>query len=210
MPITFCTPGIGAFNKADHRRAHGINRNATRTPLGPALLEARPRERRRLHLSRPHSRSCGHRFDPIPRAKLQGCRHDLAQYCLWRSRNYRLLSSHAGTQDPQDQPVHRAILDFLGCLQRLWPSSELGRISSPPPLRDRHARGHLKSQAGRLLVGASSLALSNSARRQEALAPELTGGVYKILGWAETPVIVFSKCVRLVLGLRRIGLLLVG
>src|SRR5437773_1309432 len=52
---------------------------------------------------------------------------------------------------------------------RLWPPCQLGRVSSPTPFGYRHARGHLQSQAGRLLVGTSSLALSNSARRQEAL-----------------------------------------
>src|SRR5260370_1306985 len=63
LPITFCTPGTRAFSKADRRRAHGIDRNATRAPLGSALLEAGPRQRRRFRLSRTHSRSCGRRTE---------------------------------------------------------------------------------------------------------------------------------------------------
>jgi len=41
-------------------------------------------------------------------------------------------------------------------------------------------------------------------------APSFTGGIYKIWGWAETPVIVFSICVGLILGFGLDGLLLDG
>src|SRR6266403_4402680 len=52
LPIELSAPGTRAINKPDRRRTHGTDRNATRAPLGPPLLETRPRQRRRLHLSR--------------------------------------------------------------------------------------------------------------------------------------------------------------
>src|SRR5882724_11014577 len=126
VPITFCTPGTHAVN--DRRRTHGIDRNATRAPLGPALLETRPWQRGRLRLSRPHTHSFRYRPDPLPGAKPQGCRHDPAQHCLWGARHYGLLSPHARAQNSQDQPLCRAIFDLLGGLQRLRPSCKLGRL----------------------------------------------------------------------------------
>src|SRR6266850_1530235 len=149
LPIELSAPGTRAIstraiNKADRRRTHGTDRNATRAPLGPPLLETRPRQRRRLHLSRTEHRSR-------------------------RPRHHRLLPPHARPQDRQDQQVRRAIPDLLGHLQRLRPPCELGCVSSPAPLRHGHARRHFQSEARRLLVGASSLALSNASRRQTAL-----------------------------------------
>src|SRR2546428_989278 len=41
-------------------------------------------------------------------------------------------------------------------------------------------------------------------------APELTGGIYKIWGWAETPVIVFSICIGLILGFGWMGFFWMG
>jgi len=41
-------------------------------------------------------------------------------------------------------------------------------------------------------------------------APELTTGMYKIWGWAETPVIVFSICIGLILGFGWMGFFWMG
>src|SRR6266403_2926594 len=174
LPIELSAPGTRAIstraiNKADRRRTHGTDRNATRAPLGPPLLETRPRQRRGLHLSGPDPRSCGHRSDPFPDSQPQSRRHDGTEHRPRRPRHHRLLPPHARSQDRQDQQVRRAIPDFLGHLQRLRPPCELGGVSSPAPLRHGHARRHFQSQARRLLVGASSLALSNASRRQAAL-----------------------------------------
>src|SRR6266850_1210917 len=169
LPIKLSAPDTRAINKADRRRTHGTDRNATRAPLGPPLLETRPRQRRRLHLYRPDPRSCGHRSNPFPDPQPQSCRHDLAQHCPRRPRYHRLLPPHARPQNRQDQQVHRAIPDLLGHLQRLRSPCKLGCVSSSSPLRHRHARRHFQSQTRRLLVGASALALSNASRRQAAL-----------------------------------------
>src|SRR6266403_5802580 len=169
LPIELSAPGTRAVNKPDRRRTHGTDRNATRAPLGPPLLETRPWQRRRLHLSRPDPRSCGRRSDPFPDSKPQSRRHDGTEHRSRRPRHHRLLPSHACPQDRQDQQVRRAIPDFLGHLQRLRPPCELGRVSSPAPLRHGHARRHFQSEARRLLVGASSLALSNAPPRQTSL-----------------------------------------
>src|SRR5258708_6376274 len=169
LPYTFCIPGTRTFYNADRRRLHGINRNASSAPLGQAVLEARPRQRRGLYVSGPHTRSGGHWPDSLSNTESQGHWYDAVIDRLRRPGHDRLLSPHAGPQDAEDQPLHRAIPDFLGSIQRLRPSRELGRLSSLAPLRNGHARGHLQSQARRLLVGASSLAVSNTSRRQEAL-----------------------------------------
>src|SRR6266850_433259 len=174
LPIELSAPGTRAIstraiNKADRRRTHGTDRNATRAPLGPPLLETRPRQRRRLHLSRPDPRSCGRRSDPFPDSQPQSRRHDGTEHRSRWPRHHRLLPPHARPQDRQDQQVRRAIPDLLGHLQRLRPPCELGCVSSPAPLRHGHARRHFQSEARRLLVGASSLALSNASRRQTAL-----------------------------------------
>src|SRR5438128_9172081 len=62
---TFCLPGIRTLSNADRRRLHGINRNASSAPLGQAVLEACPWQRRGLHVSGPHSRSGGHWGDSV-------------------------------------------------------------------------------------------------------------------------------------------------
>ena len=62
--------------------------------------------------------------------------------------------------------------------------------------------------ARRLLVGPSSLAVSNAAGRPKRWAPEVNRGVYKIWGYAETPVIILSIFIGPILGLGMDGLLL--
>src|SRR6267142_860068 len=169
LPITLCAPANRAINKADRRRTHGTDRNATRAPLGPPLLETSPRQRRRLHLSCPDPRSCDRRSDPLPDSQPQSRRHAGTEHRPRRPRHHRLLPPQARSQDRQDQQVRRAIPDLLGHLQRLRSPGQLGCVSSPAPLRPGHARRHPQPETRRLLVGASALALSNEARRQAAL-----------------------------------------
>src|SRR5438552_3735047 len=114
LPYTFCLPGIRTLSNADRRRLHGINRNASSAPLGQAVLEACPWQRRGLHVSGPHSRSGGHWGDSVSDTESQGNWHDASLDRLRWPGHDGLLSPHAGPQDAEDQPLHRAVPDFLG------------------------------------------------------------------------------------------------
>jgi len=89
--------------------------------------------------------------------------------------------------------------------------AKLGRVSSPAPLRHRHARGHFQSKQGGFWWAHLALApIKRIPPTSSAGLPNSNTGIYKIWGWAETPVIVFSIFVGLILGFGWMGFFWMG
>jgi len=109
-----------------------------------------------------------------------------------------------------DQPLRRAILDLLGRLQ--WsghPASWVAYHRLHHAVTDTPEDISSPKQGGfwwRIFAGS----IKRSLPIKKRWAPELTGGIYKIWGWAETPVIVFSICVGLILGFGWMGFFWMG
>src|SRR5215472_18760761 len=103
--LRLSTPGIYAFNFADHRRVHGDQCNAASAAgaaLGPSVLETGSRQRRRFRLLNLDSRSWRHRTDSVSFAEPQGVGVDGAVYRVRRAWHHSVLSPHARAQDPEN------------------------------------------------------------------------------------------------------------